>query len=251
MVSFDGCGRTALLSPMTEFPLAGLSPASRVTVLAPHPDDEAIGAGGLIQQALARGATVRVVLVTDGDNNPWPQRMAERRWRIDAAGRRRLGVQRRAEAVRSLATLGVRACDTVCLGLPDAALLSLWKKRDPAVLAALVQEFAAAPPDLLVTPSAQDRHPDHRAVFALAEEALRRTGQVPPVLAYLIHRPWLRRWAAVRGVVLRLTPEQKETKLRAILCHETQMKLSRRRFTSFAKSEEVFLSVLPSVGVRA
>ncbi|MEI6861832.1 MAG: PIG-L family deacetylase, partial [Verrucomicrobiota bacterium] len=56
---------------MTEFPPEGLSPASRVTVLAPHPDDEALGTGGLIQQALARGAAVRVVLLTDGaPNNP-------------------------------------------------------------------------------------------------------------------------------------------------------------------------------------
>ena len=233
---------------MTEFPLAGLSPASRVTVLAPHPDDEALGVGGLIQQALAQGAMVRVVLLTDGDNNPWPQRFAERRLRIDAVGRRRLGAQRREEAMRSLATLGVGAHETVCLGFPDAALLPLWKKRDPAVLAALVNEFTGAPPGVLVTPSEQDRHPDHRAAFALAAEALHRAGQTPAMwLTYLIHRPWLRRWAALRGVAVRLTPEQRETKLRAILCHETQMKLSRRRFTSFAKPVEMFVSVPPVV----
>ena len=39
----------------------------RLLVLAPHPDDETLGAGGLIQRVLARGGTVRVVLVTAGD----------------------------------------------------------------------------------------------------------------------------------------------------------------------------------------
>jgi LmbE family N-acetylglucosaminyl deacetylase len=36
-------------------------------VFAPHPDDDAIGAGGVIQQALADRKKVRVVFVTSGD----------------------------------------------------------------------------------------------------------------------------------------------------------------------------------------
>ncbi|MDN5925258.1 MAG: PIG-L family deacetylase, partial [Xanthomonadales bacterium] len=39
-------------------------------VIAPHPDDESLATGGLLQQALAGTAAVKVVLVTDGDNNP-------------------------------------------------------------------------------------------------------------------------------------------------------------------------------------
>ena len=39
----------------------------RLLVIAPHPDDETLGAGGLIQRVLERGGTVRVVLVTAGD----------------------------------------------------------------------------------------------------------------------------------------------------------------------------------------
>ena len=54
-----------------------LSARDRVLVLAVHPDDESLCAGGLIQHALAHGAKVRVVFITDGDNNPWPQRFVE------------------------------------------------------------------------------------------------------------------------------------------------------------------------------
>ena len=235
---------------MTASPTLGLSPTDRVMILAPHPDDEALGTGGLIQQALAAGASVRVVFVTDGDNNPWPQRHAERRLIIRPADRRRLGAQRRAEAVHALATLGLGGGDTFFQGFPDTALLPLWKKRDAAALAAFSRALADWPPTLLVTPSAHDRHPDHCGVFALAQAALGRNGQSPAQVSYLIHRPWFRR-APVLDVALPLTSAQRETKLRAILCHETQMKLSRRRFTSFAKPVEMFASVPPSAAGRA
>ena len=47
------------------------SAQDRLLVVAPHPDDETIAAGGLIQSALHAGAAVRVLFATDGDNNPW------------------------------------------------------------------------------------------------------------------------------------------------------------------------------------
>ena len=54
---------------------------SRVMVIAPHPDDETLATGGLLQEAVAAASAVRVVYITDGDNNPWPQRVMERRLR--------------------------------------------------------------------------------------------------------------------------------------------------------------------------
>jgi len=41
----------------------------RILILAPHPDDEAISAGGVIQKALSQDAKVKVVCITNGDNN--------------------------------------------------------------------------------------------------------------------------------------------------------------------------------------
>src|SRR5882757_725225 len=41
----------------------------RIVVVAPHPDDEVLGAGGLIQQARAVGAEVHVIYLTSGDHN--------------------------------------------------------------------------------------------------------------------------------------------------------------------------------------
>ena len=55
----------------------------RVMMMAPHPDDESLASGVLLQQAVAAGTKVRMVYATDGDDNPWPQRLIERRWKID------------------------------------------------------------------------------------------------------------------------------------------------------------------------
>src|SRR6478609_2017631 len=43
---------------------------TRLLVISPHPDDETLGAAGLIQRVRARGGAVRVVLMTSGDGFP-------------------------------------------------------------------------------------------------------------------------------------------------------------------------------------
>ena len=44
-----------------------IGPATRLLVLSPHPDDETLGAAGLIRRVVKAGGTVRVVLLTSGD----------------------------------------------------------------------------------------------------------------------------------------------------------------------------------------
>ena len=80
---------------------------SRVMLIAPHPDDEALACSVILQQAVRAGAAIRVVYVTDGDNNPWPQRALERRWRLSASDRKRWGKLRRSEALAALRVLGI------------------------------------------------------------------------------------------------------------------------------------------------
>src|SRR5947199_5205110 len=46
------------------------SPATRLLVVAPHPDDGTLGAGGLIQRVLRAGGAVKVVFMTSGDGFP-------------------------------------------------------------------------------------------------------------------------------------------------------------------------------------
>ncbi len=80
-------------------------------LIAPHPDDEALACSIVLQRAVHAGAAIRVIYATDGDDNPWPQRVLERKWRLNATDRKRWGKLRRAEALEALGVLGVRAAD--------------------------------------------------------------------------------------------------------------------------------------------
>ena len=84
--------------------------ARRVLVLVPHPDDEAIGAGGLMALLAERGADVAAILVTDGEATIGASRAPAE-----------VGRRRRAEFVRSVAVLGGRVHTT--LALPDGEVV--------------------------------------------------------------------------------------------------------------------------------
>src|SRR2546430_8971449 len=100
--------------------------SERTLIIAPHPDDEVIGAGGLIQRA----GTVRVVFATAGENNPWPQRVMQRKWFISAADRAEWAALRRREAAASLEALGVPDGCATFLGFRDQEIMPLARRGD-------------------------------------------------------------------------------------------------------------------------
>lgn len=114
---------------------------AHVTVLAAHPDDETLGAGGLICAAAAAGATVTVIVASDGDASHQP---------FDLAACRRDRVRAAVAALAPRATLRM-------LGMPGGRLAK-WTDR----LADAVGELDPVPTHL-VTPWSGDRHPDHAA----------------------------------------------------------------------------------------
>src|SRR5262245_58666697 len=99
-----------------------LGSEDRVMVLAPHPDDESLATGCVLQIAESVRAATRVVFITDGENNPWAQRATEQRWHIGENERRRWGTRRREESLAALDALGVSAASARFLGFPDQGL---------------------------------------------------------------------------------------------------------------------------------
>ena len=214
----------------------------RILVLAPHPDDESLAVGGLVQRALARGIDPQLVFVTDGENNPWAQRAGERRWRIGPAERERWRVRRRAEAQAALACLGAPGTATTFLGHPDQGLTGLLLSGQLGLVRTLREMVCRWRPSFLVAPAFEDLHPDHSALavmtrFALAglDPAMRR----PRLLQFVVHGRGPCTNSA--GVSLRLTPEERANKRAAILCHASQLIWRRRSLLAWAGATESFL----------
>ncbi len=221
-------------------------PGARLMVLAPHPDDESLAAGGLIQRALARGAPVSVVFITDGENNPWPQRALERRIWIGARQREAWGARRRDEADAALRTLGAHGVGVHRLDWPDGGVT--WKLLDETatMVAALGALFDRERPTVLVLPDLVDRHPDHSAIHVLVEMVFQAMPDLvkPACLGYLLHgrsRP-----GVPARAVFSLSEAERVRKRRAIEAHASQMALSGRRLLRHAAGTEAFVAGLDS-----
>ncbi len=213
---------------------------ANVVVVAPHPDDESLATGGLIQTALARAANVSVILLTDGDRNPWPQRAIERRLRIDTDARARWGHRRRAEVKRALAILGVNASAIHFLGWPDMFLTARLMSGTCAATRELADLFTRLFPatpasSLLVIPALSDKHPDHSAAHVLVELALARAELTPPTLGYIVHGR-----VHPSATELPVQGRSQLQKLAAVEQHYTQLALSRRRMQKYAERPERF-----------
>lgn len=126
----------------------------RVLIVAPHPDDEAIAAYGLLMALRARGAEVRVLVVSDGGASH-PESL---RWPVP-----RLVPERRRETRRAMATLRIPPSRIRFLDLPDGRLGEDAGQLRRRCHRAMMQ---MPTPDLMILPVADDDHADHRAVAA-------------------------------------------------------------------------------------
>lgn len=141
--------------------------AGRALVLAPHPDDEVFGCGGALADLVARGASIDVLLVTDGAAAG-----------ADGAERRRIAGLRAEESRAALRALGGGTIHEG--GLPDRGLGERREELERLVALWLVK----VAPDLVFAPSPVETHPDHRAV-AYALLAVARRGAGDPAAAAL------------------------------------------------------------------
>lgn len=215
-------------------------------LVAPHPDDEALACSVILQRAVRAGAAIQVLYATDGDDNPWPQRVLERKWRLEAADRKRWGKLRRAEALAALGTLGVRPADARFLGLPDQRLTDLLITYCRSAFEQFATSINDWSPTHVLVPSIHDTHPDHNALAVILRLVLAKLypGETPvSVWAYAVHGKSKAFFG--RAQKLRQSRADVAVKERAIRCHKTQLKLSQRRFLAYAARPESFLKLEP------
>lgn len=216
--------------------LPPLDRQTRLLVIAPHPDDETIGAGGLLQRVREAGGEVRIWLLTDGDNNPWPQRWLERRLWIGQTARERWGQRRRGEVVQALAALGLAPEQLEGFSWPDMGLTGRLRTQLAAMLNLFEARLRAWCPNMVVLPDLGDRHPDHGAAHVLTRLALAREALSPVLLTYLVHGG-----AVARHVeALPANDAHQAAKRLAMEAHASQLALSGARMRSLIARPEMF-----------
>ncbi len=198
------------------------STPTRLLVIAPHPDDEILAAGGLIQNVLANQGEVKVVIATNGDGEVLGPLMVNPLSLPKANNYVGLGEYRQKEAGLALQSLGVDPGDVVFLGYPDRMLSKFWESdwSNTQPLKAVYTRLERSPypntynkeavycgkdlindlqgiilgfqPDLILVPHPEDTHPDHTALSDFSRYAIAQslaTGDLPKpmVMTYLVH----------------------------------------------------------------
>lgn len=154
---------------LAALPVLDLSEARRLVIVAPHPDDEVLGLGGLLQGH----PRVQLVAVTDGEASHPDSTVVDRD---------RLAALRRAESAEALSRLGRPRIPVTRLSLGDGAV------RARSVAAAL--EPLLTEGDVCLATWRGDGHPDHEAVGEAAAAACASRGV--RLLEYPI---WTWHWA--------------------------------------------------------
>jgi LmbE family N-acetylglucosaminyl deacetylase len=180
--------------------------AKRVLVIAPHPDDEAIGCGGAVCLHRRRGDAVHVVFLTSGE------RYTDE---VPPETNRSL---REAEAEQAGGVLDVQGLEF--LRLPDLDLSEMIGQAADRLRPVLDTQA----PDLLYLPHPEESHPDHAAVLPIVRAALAGLSSpdwLPGLRGYEVWSPLTRyHWVEDVSAVM---PQ----KLRAVRCYRSQLRLFR------------------------
>ena len=202
------------LPVIPELPLAPEELAAmRFLVLAAHPDDETLGAGGLLARLHGLGAEVEVLLCTAGEaSHPGSETVS----------REELTARRLAEFAAALETMGLTDRWRY-LGLPDSGLAERTADITRVVREAAAEVAGPAGRLAIVAPYRADGHADHDALGSVAAAVAAGNGYA--LLEYPI---WYWHWATPGNpewqswVRLPLEPEEQSIKERAMQEHASQ-----------------------------
>ena len=104
------------------------SAQKRLLIFTPHPDDETLGCAGIIHQAITRGASVDVCIITNGDGFRMGVERQYRKVRVGSEDFIRFASLRQKEADIALGFCGLSSDHISFMGYPDQGLMPLWQK---------------------------------------------------------------------------------------------------------------------------
>ncbi len=126
-------------------------------IIAPHPDDETLGCGGLIALKRDQNTPVHILFLTAGEKGPGPATS--------------LAAIRRAETCTALPHLGLCESDATFWNFPDSGLASLSPQDQQSLITRVTALIAKVHIEEIFVTHRADAHPDHEAAFQLTRAA--------------------------------------------------------------------------------
>jgi LmbE family N-acetylglucosaminyl deacetylase len=198
---------------LEKFP--GIQKNDQILIIAPHIDDEAISSAGLIQQALNVGAKVKIIYMTNGDDNLFSIAKQERDLRLNPNDFIKLGEKRMSEGEKATQILGLKREDLFFLGYPDRGLYLMFNNfyntpyssqgtkltynpyngtyktqqnyTGSNVTADLEEIIKNFQPTIIIVSHPRDKNSDHRATYFFLNKVLNSQVNKTKIFAYLVH----------------------------------------------------------------
>ncbi|MHA6493124.1 PIG-L deacetylase family protein [Pseudomonas borbori] len=185
----------------------------RAVIVAPHPDDEVLGCGGLLQLLCEDRRPLLLISVTNGSNS----HQGSSRWTAQ-----RLGIVRPQESADALNRLGLpqTAMKWIHGGFPDSALADYEDELKRFLLNYLL------PSDVVFSSWREDGHSDHEAVGRATLQACREIGALfheVPICAWHWADPEDSRIPWHRARKVHLAPRVQARKRHAIQAFASQL----------------------------
>jgi len=152
--------------------------ARSILIIAPHPDDETLGCGGVFAKRAAEGCDVAVVVVTDGRHL-----FRLSRWKIERDPTpRETSDMRKNETRRAVDILGARSETIRFLDIEDGTLA----RHIDAVSATIADVIRDVAPEAIYVTSEHEEHTDHVAACAVVRSAMATTQSPATLYRYVI-----------------------------------------------------------------
>ncbi len=189
----------------------------RILVVAPHPDDEVFGTGGLIAAQREAGAAVTVLFLTNGGAS---------HQNCCSIENSTVSLHRKQLALEAGLKLGLGPSDQVFLDFPDNELPRLPDRHFEEVALAVRKVIERTAPTEVFCPHPAEIWKDHVAAAEIVEYAWRRTRRCDTVLwHYLVWAPmnqpigglWSLPWSAARKLPIERWASAKKDALEVYL----------------------------------
>jgi len=236
-----------------------------ILIFSPHPDDAVLCCGGLIQQAISDGKTVRIVNVTNGEGYKEAAMLLTHKTldTLTSEDMLALGQARQEEERTAMNILKIPNSSVVFLGYPDGWLDEVYKNEGSppftspftnlshtldtnrsftrvSAIADIASLISILTPAQIIIPTRTDDALDHVVTNLFVTDAIKLTEYSGTLLRYVIHPKEVSTQSATPLFTINLTDVQLQKKKQALEAYTSQMKVDSEYLHSLITNEELF-----------